>query len=399
MKKLSGFILVIVILLSSNLWLKANDSDLIPYLRDRDWSVRKNTADMLGSMRSKIAVKALIDTLQDETNNDVLTAVHNSLMRITSQNLPAEYDKWLKWWEEIGSKQFEPISPVGNDTSQTAAFIVIGISLLLLLLFIMIFSYIGGSKIKEVKEIIKKAERYTTDADGVTQRFNNLIEEIERRRSDAVDFFHKIKDENTAEIERFSDLLQENLEHKMREVTMSLREKAEAELKDTVNQIRQDIEREVKRFVMEYKERLDHDVEGDKARFGAEVETYIIFIEGSFYLANGRYKEALRHYKKVLEFKPDYYHAWNNNGTALRQLNRYDEALESYHKALELAPDNPIVFYNLAATYALMRKKDKMLENLKRTFQSDSTLKDEALNDQSFKGYWSDKDFKDIAEA
>lgn len=399
MRKLSKLILVTAILLSTNLWLKADDSDLIPYLRDRDDSIRKNTANLLGSMRSKIAVKPLIDMMEDETNNDVRTTVHNALMRITGQNLPLEYDKWIKWWEEIGRKQFEPSSLRESDASQTAAFIVIGISLLLLLLFIMIFSYIGGAKIKEIKEIIKKAERYTTDADGVTQRFNNLIEEIEKRRSDSVDFFHKIKDENTVEIERFSDLLQENLEHKMREVTMNLREKAEAELKDTVNQIRHDIEREVKRFVMEYRDRLDKDVEEDRKKFGAEVETYIIFTEGSFYLANGRYKEALRHYKKVLESKPDYYHAWDNNGTALRQLNRYDEALESYHKALELAPDNPLVSYNLAATYALMRKKDKMLEFLKRAFQSDTALKDEALNDHAFKGYWSDKDFKDIAES
>jgi len=260
MGKLSKLILVTAILLSANLWLKADDSDLIPYLRDRDESIRKNTASMLGSMRSKIAVKALIDTLQDETNNDVRTVIHNSLVRITGQNLPPEHDKWLKWWEEIGRKQFAPVSPIGSDASLTTAFIVIGVSLLLLLLFIMIFSYIGGSKIKDIKEIIKKAERYTTDAEGVTQRFNSLIEEIEKRRSDSVDFFHKIKDENTAEIERFSGLLQENLEHKMREITMNLREKAEAELKDTVNQIRQDIEREVKRLVTEYKERLDKDV-------------------------------------------------------------------------------------------------------------------------------------------
>jgi len=404
MKKLSLLPMLIFIFLIITLPVIANENELITYLRDKDWMARQNAANMLGSMRSKASVKPLIDALADETNDNVKTAVNNALVLITEQKLAADYDAWMNWWEESGHKQFEFINPSQREIAEartylTISFIVIVISLLLLLLFIMVFSFIGGSKIKEVKDLIKKVERYVSDAEGVTQRFDKMIEEIEKRRLESVDFFHKLKEENTAEIERFSDLLQENTEHRIREITMSLREKAETELKATVSQARQDIERDVKRFFLEYQERIGAELDKNKKLFISEIDAYTIFIEGSFSLVNGRYKDALKYFKKALELKPDYYHIWNNNGTALRHLGLYDEAIESYQKALNISTNNPVILYNFAAAYSLKRNKQEMMKYLKRALELDEELKDEALNDNAFKEYWSDKEFKNIAES
>jgi hypothetical protein len=39
-----------------------------------------------------------------------------------------------------------------------------------------------------------------------------------------------------------------------------------------------------------------------------------------------------------------------------------------------------------------------MMECLRKAAHLDPELKDEALNDQAFKEYWADQEFKDVAE-
>jgi tetratricopeptide (TPR) repeat protein len=64
-------------------------------------------------------------------------------------------------------------------------------------------------------------------------------------------------------------------------------------------------------------------------------------------LANlGRYEEAISSYDKAVEFKPDDHKAWNNRGNSLRNLGRYEEAISSYDKALEIKPDYHQAWYN-----------------------------------------------------
>jgi hypothetical protein len=46
-----------------------------------------------------------------------------------------------------------------------------------------------------------------------------------------------------------------------------------------------------------------------------------------------------------------------------------------------------------------MRQRDKMMEKLSVCVANDRELKDEALNDQSFREYWSDPRFRDLCEA
>jgi tetratricopeptide (TPR) repeat protein len=404
MKKLLKPCLVALLILMATLSLRADETEIISYLRDKKWTARRDAANILATMNSKTAVKSLIDALESEDKEEVKSAVHNALVTITGQKqLLPDYNAWIKWWDETGSKEFNETSLTERELAETrtylnVSFIVIIISLLILFLFIMVFSFIGGSKIKETKEIIKKVERYVSEADGVTQRFDNLMNEIEKKHTESAEFFHKLKEENSVEIERFSDLLQQNLEHRIREGSMSLREKAENELKATVAQTKQDMERDIKKLLAEQRETLDKELEANKKKFSNEAEAYTTFIGGSFYLLNGRNKDALKYFKKVLDLNPGYYHAWNNHGTALRNLERYDEAVESYKKSLQLAPDNPIILYNLATAYALLHKKADMLEYLKKAFVIDSELKDEALNDTIFKPYWNDRDFKNLAE-
>jgi tetratricopeptide (TPR) repeat protein len=63
---------------------------------------------------------------------------------------------------------------------------------------------------------------------------------------------------------------------------------------------------------------------------------------------DGRIDEAIGHYRRSAELKPDYGPAYNNMGTALRARGHIDDAIAAYERALEAMPDYPDAHYNLA---------------------------------------------------
>ena len=61
----------------------------------------------------------------------------------------------------------------------------------------------------------------------------------------------------------------------------------------------------------------------------------------------GQSIEAIAHYQKALEIKPDYAEAHNNLGIALAGRGQVDEAIAHYQKALEIKPDYAYAHNNL----------------------------------------------------
>ena len=64
--------------------------------------------------------------------------------------------------------------------------------------------------------------------------------------------------------------------------------------------------------------------------------------------AQGRYDEAMAHYRQALVHRDTYAPAYNNMGTALRAQGKLDEAIAQYQRALELQPDYAGARFNLA---------------------------------------------------
>ena len=62
----------------------------------------------------------------------------------------------------------------------------------------------------------------------------------------------------------------------------------------------------------------------------------------------GQVDEAIAHYQKALEIKPDYAEAHNNLGLGLAGRGQFDEAIAHYRKALEIEPGNAEFCNNLA---------------------------------------------------
>ncbi len=69
---------------------------------------------------------------------------------------------------------------------------------------------------------------------------------------------------------------------------------------------------------------------------------------GNVLLQKGRVDEAMGHFQKALQLKPDDVKIHSNFGDALLQEGRVDEAMAQYQKVLQIKPDSPYVLNNLA---------------------------------------------------
>jgi len=64
--------------------------------------------------------------------------------------------------------------------------------------------------------------------------------------------------------------------------------------------------------------------------------------------AEKRYDEAIGHYQRAIEFRPDYAPALNNLASAYRAVGRLDDSVSTYRRAITSQPNFPDAEYNLA---------------------------------------------------
>ncbi len=391
----------------------------IANLRDVSPTVRKNACSTLAEKNSRGAIRHLIDLLHREADASVRAAAVDALERLTgSRGRGAEPARWEEWWDTEGKKmpvaaateeslerRLKEMDREVSDKTREAKMEVRILAIVVAVIataFVLVMIYFVGhvsSKLKEWKELVRQAGVYIEESHQITKRTDRVLEELEAKKTDILEFFKKIKDEKEAEIERYNDLLHQNTEHQMREEVMELRQKAEKELEETLGQLRGQIEVEVRRLGGDQKEKLDKDFRVQHERFMKDVEAHTLFLQASFAHAHGKPEEALKVYKKLLALKPDHQVGWEKMGLCYRDLMRYDEALEAFQKAIELDPNDPSSYYHMAAVYARQRKREKMLETLNLAIKNDGEFKDEALNDPAFRDYWNDPAFRDLAEA
>jgi tetratricopeptide (TPR) repeat protein len=397
-----------------------SQNDATSDLHDVDPAIRKAACYKLGQRGVKEGILPLIQLLSKEQNDAVRVEAVEALERLTQvKEIGPDYARWNAWWEKEGRLIFpisrfsadqirQQIQPEIDKARQDARdarseirILVITVAIIATSFVLVMIYFVGhvSSKLKEWKELVRQAGVYIEESQQVTKRTDRVLEELEAKKTDILEFIKNLKEEKEAEIERYNDLLQQNTEHKMREEVMELRQKAEKELEETLGQLRQQIELEVRRLGVDQKEKIDKDFKAQHERFMKEVEAHTIFLQATFAHSHGKPEESLKFYKKLVVLKPDHQVAWVNMGNAYRELMRYDEALEAYEKAAELDANDSSTYYNMAATYARMRKRDRMLETLTLAIKNDGEFKDEALNDPAFRDYWNDPAFKDLAEA
>ena len=400
----------------------AQDPDVLTRLDHKSWTVRRNAAQDSGSLGLKQAVPKLIELVKDE-KAEVRSSAIDALRLLTGKNFDENYAQWSEWYEKEGAaalrnelvnrKQIAEaaqgvLDPIIQELTnkvdkakQEIRFLSFGLTTVGVVFVLVMLYFVGhvSSKLKEWKELVNKAEVYIQKSEEITQRTDRITAELDSKKAEIMTFLAKSKEDSQAEFERYCDILEKNLEHKMREEVMGLRQKAEKELEQTLGELRTQVDHEIRRGANEQRDRLDKEVTQRRQSLMKDIEAEQRYIEAKALLVNDRPEEALPLFRALVADKPDHVLAWNDLATVYQKMKRHEDAVEACQKALLVQPNNAKVLYNLAATFARMRQRDKMIEKLELCVATDKELKDEALNDAAFRDYWNDPRFRDLCEA
>ena len=83
----------------------------------------------------------------------------------------------------------------------------------------------------------------------------------------------------------------------------------------------------------------------------------------------GRIKEAMEQYHKVIQINPNDCGTWNNLGVALAAQGRLDEAIENYRQAIQINPNSSDALNNLGNAFAAQGRFDEAIENFRQAIQ------------------------------
>jgi tetratricopeptide (TPR) repeat protein len=83
----------------------------------------------------------------------------------------------------------------------------------------------------------------------------------------------------------------------------------------------------------------------------------------------GRWDEAITHYRRALEIKPDFAEAHYNWGVDLARQGRWDEAVSRYDHALRLKPDHAEAHYNWGIALARQGQWDAAIAHYARALE------------------------------
>jgi tetratricopeptide (TPR) repeat protein len=167
----------------------------------------------------------------------------------------------------------------------------------------------------------------------------------------------------------------------------------------TLQDLHEDVEVQIEREIKEVESDIEENLRELHEKFEREAEAQRLFLEASLLDLTEKFDEALDKYDDVLDMKPDHHLAIQRKARVLNRKGQSEMALKELQESLDHSPESPSLLYDIARTYALMSRKDRMLEFLEKSISIDDEYKDEALNDEAFKEFWDDRDFKDLAEA
>lgn len=100
---------------------------------------------------------------------------------------------------------------------------------------------------------------------------------------------------------------------------------------------------------------------------------------GRAYYGNGNYDEAIKCYKKVLEFNPNDFNAFFNLGLAYKNNKQIDESIEAYQKALSIKSDNSDLCFNLANAYESKNDTFSAVKYYQKAYEYNTKEEDSAL--------------------
>lgn len=283
MRSLWAFSLIVFLALAAARPASAAPEDLTVLLHHRKPEVRAAAARLLAETKDPAVLEQLLDAFRDETDEKVRLAMAEDLHYMTQKNVGTEYTAWRTWYENEGRHLF-PAQPAGNrGTSRgsdlpdalrsTESWVLILAQVAVVAITVAIFGMfvVAGYRLRKMNDITRRADEFVSAAADARKHFENLQREMEAKKDEALKYFARLKEDNEAEIERFSDDLGRNVEHRMREVTMTLREKAEKELEHTLREVKEETLEQIRALSQGERERILGELRTWEASFKSRV--------------------------------------------------------------------------------------------------------------------------------
>lgn len=248
---LAACVLLLPALLFLPLKLGAAPESLEAWLVHRKPEVRAAAARLLAETRERAAIERILDAFRDETDETTRAAMANALRYATKRDPGNEYTAWRTWWEGEGQTLFPPgptavgerapdlpeaLRSTGNWILLLAQAAVVAIAVGIFGMFV-----VAGYRLRKMNDITRRAEEYVRAAENAKDHFAGIERGLEARKKELLDEFARLQQENEAEIERFTDEITRQVEHRMREVLMTLRQTAEKELTQTLGELKEEV--------------------------------------------------------------------------------------------------------------------------------------------------------------
>ncbi len=93
------------------------------------------------------------------------------------------------------------------------------------------------------------------------------------------------------------------------------------------------------------------------------------YIHGNVLKSQKKFKEAIIFYQKAIDYKKDYFEAYNNLATSQKHIGLKDKAFENYKHAIKLKENNLEAHYNLANLFYDEKRFDEAFENYERVIK------------------------------
>ena len=93
------------------------------------------------------------------------------------------------------------------------------------------------------------------------------------------------------------------------------------------------------------------------------------YIHGNVLKSQKKFEEAIIFYQKAIDYKKDYFEAYNNLATSQKHIGLKDKAFENYKHAIKLKENNLEAHYNLANLFYDEKRFDEAFENYERVIK------------------------------
>jgi len=93
------------------------------------------------------------------------------------------------------------------------------------------------------------------------------------------------------------------------------------------------------------------------------------YVYGNVLKLQNKFKESIKYFEKAVEFKKDFFEAYNNLATSQKNLGLIDDAFKNYKKAIKIKDNNLEAHYNLANLLYAEKKYDEALSNYEKVIK------------------------------